>query len=358
MNLRELGWNDFFEAEWNSQERVGEVAARVRSQHREMWDVAGEFCEGRAEASGKLRLKAEHEQLWPVVGDWVAASGDASNGLMIRDVLPRRTQISRKMAGRRVAPQVLAANVDTIFVLMGLDGDFNARRVERYVAQGWETGARMAVLLTKTDLCESAQRRVEEVQGIAPGTEVFSISALTGAGLTSIEPYLREAQTVVLLGSSGVGKSTLVNRLLSSQQQATAAVRDGDSRGRHTTTARELFFLASGAMIIDTPGLRELQLWDAGEGVAGAFGDIEALAQRCLFRDCRHSGEPGCAVKVAIEKGELEAARLENHQKLLREQDFLERKMDKGAAAAVKERWKTMHRAAREEYRRREREGK
>jgi ribosome biogenesis GTPase / thiamine phosphate phosphatase len=358
VKLHELGWNAFFVAEWNNAVRQGERPARVIEQHRELWEVAGEFGECRAEAAGKLRLAADEGADWPAVGDWVSVSGEPEHGMLIREVLPRRTQIARKVAGRRVAAQVLAANVDSLFLVMGMDGDYNPRRLERYLAQAWESGARVAVLLNKADICEDAEARRMEICRIATGADVLCISAATGAGISQLDSYLESGQTIVLLGSSGVGKSTLVNRLLERDEQATSPVRAGDSRGRHTTTARQLFFLPGGAMVIDTPGLRELQLWDSEAGLDQAFGDVEVLAKHCRFRDCKHSGEPGCAVAAAIREGELEQERLENHQKLLREHAFLERKIDKGAQQKARNHIKVINRAVRELYRRRERDGK
>lgn len=358
MRIKELGWNAFLEAEWNSRERERTCPARVIGQHRQLWEIAGEFGETRAEASGKLRLSAEEGGDWPVVGDWAAVSGDAAIGMVIREVLPRRTQIARKAAGRRIEAQVLAANVDTVFVVMGLDGDWNTRRLERYLAQLWESGARMVVLLNKADLCRDPDQRAEQMRGIAWGVDVVCISAMRGDGIARLGGWLRCGETVVLLGSSGVGKSTLLNLLLKREEQNTAAVRSSDSRGRHTTTVRELFFLPTGAMVIDTPGLRELQLWDAQEGLEQAFADVQRLAHRCRFRSCTHAGEPGCAVAAAIREGELDEGRFANQRKLLREQAFLERKVDWEAQQRMKSRVKTIHRAARELYRRRDREGK
>jgi ribosome biogenesis GTPase len=354
VRLEELGWNEYLEAEWNSIQRPGERAARVTAQHRDLWEIAGQFGECRAEASGKLRLAAGEGGDWPAVGDWVSVSGEVEQGTTVCAVLPRHSQIIRKLAGRRVAPQVLAANVDTIFLLVGLDGDYNPRRIERYLTQLWDSNSRIVLLLNKSDRCDEAEVRTEAIRRSAPGVDAFCISALTGEGLNSLESYLRSGLTVVLLGSSGVGKSTLLNHLLHAEKQATTPVRESDSRGRHTTTARQLFFLSGGAMVIDTPGLREIQLWDTGDGLPKAFGDVEDLARHCRFRDCRHSGEPGCAVIAAVEDGELEPERLENRRKLLREQAFLERKLDKGADAENRTRMKVLHRAVRQMYRQRE----
>jgi ribosome biogenesis GTPase / thiamine phosphate phosphatase len=358
VKLHELGWNAFFVAEWNSAARQEEKPARVIAQHRELWEVAGEFGDCRAEAAGKLRLAADDGADWPAVGDWVSVGGEPARGMTIREVLPRRTQIARKVAGRRVAVQVLAANVDTLFLMMGMDGDYNPRRLERYLAQAWESGARAVVVLNKADVCEDAEGRRMEICRIATGADVLCISAATSAGITQLDRYLETGQTVVLLGSSGVGKSTLVNQLLERDEQATLPVRASDSRGRHTTTARQLFFLPGGAMVIDTPGLRELQLWDSEAGLDQAFADVEVLAKHCRFRDCKHSGEPGCAVAAAIREGELDQERLENHRKLLREHAFLERKIDKGAQQKARNHIKVINRAVRELYRRRERDGK
>jgi ribosome biogenesis GTPase / thiamine phosphate phosphatase len=350
VTLEKLGWNAFFEAEWNILPRDDQQRARITAQHREQWQVASSFGESRAEPSGTLRQAAEDGGDWPAVGDWVAVTGDPATGLLVREVLPRRTQIARKVAGRQIAPQILAANVDTIFVLIGLDDDYNPRRVERYLSQLWDTGARIVLLLNKADLCGNLDGRLQEMQRNAPGVDVLSISASTGQGVAGLDSYSKAGQTIVLLGSSGVGKSTLVNRLLHTEQQTTGPVRASDSRGRHTTTARQLFFLGNGAMIIDTPGLRELQLWDSSEGLAGAFSDIETLAQQCRFHNCHHNGEPGCAVAAAIEAGELNSRRFANHVKLLREEQFLERKLDRSAQQKEKQRIKTVSRAVRQLY--------
>ena len=354
MELELLGWNAVLEAAWNSSERKGLRRGRVVTQHREAWEIAGEFGECGAEASGKLRLAREPGRPWPTVGDWVAARGEVDTRMVIDDVLPRRTQIVRKVPGKRNEMQVLAANVDTIFLMMGLDGDFNLRRLERFLVQVWESGARPVLLLNKADVCEEAEKIAEGLRRDLVGVNVCCISAKTGAGLDGLDAYLVAGETVVLLGSSGVGKSTLVNRLLRSEGQRTKMVRESDSRGRHTTTGRELFSLVSGAMVIDTPGLRELQLWEVEQGLERVFGEVEGLAESCRFRNCRHAGEPGCAVRRALEAGGLEADRLESYHKLQREQEFQRRKSDKKAQQEWKNNIKKVNRAVRKLYRERE----
>jgi ribosome biogenesis GTPase / thiamine phosphate phosphatase len=367
MSLKELGWNGYFEAWWQEYRDSGWVPGRVVSQQRGLWRVAGDFAERWAGPSGRLREEADIGGLWPAVGDWVAAelpgvslveAGQACRATtkkqderaIVHRVLPRRSQFARKVAGRRVEGQVIAANVDVAFVLAGLGGDFNLRRIERYLAQCWETGAKPVMVLNKADQCADAASRVAEAERIAMGVAVVAVSALTGQGVEELNRFLIAGESVVLLGSSGVGKSTLLNRLLGRRAQEVQAVRQIDGRGRHTTTSRELFALANGALMIDTPGLRELHLWDAAEGVAHTFEDIEELSKACRFRDCTHSGEPGCAVQTAIAAGKLEAARLENRRKLQREQEFLRRKIDPEARHADKQRNKALHRSVRQMY--------
>ena len=248
---------------------------------------------------------------------------------------------------------MLAANIDGAFLVMALDNDYTPRRLERYLAQVWDCGARPVIVLNKRDLCADVDLRVEEIERAAMGAAVSAVSAATGQGLREVESHLKSGETAVLLGSSGAGKSSIVNRLLLSESQRVQEVRERDSRGRHTTTAKQLFFLSSGAIIIDTPGLRELQLWDAQQGLEQTFGEIEERAVVCKFRDCTHRGEPGCAVEVAIQEGRIERERLESRRKLHRELDFLRRRMDAGARQKEKQRIKTIHRAARDFYRQR-----
>jgi ribosome biogenesis GTPase len=334
----------------------------VISQQRKFWRVAGDFGECWAEASGKLRLAAEEGADWPAVGDWVAVELHGADATaVIQEVLPRRSKFVRKSPGKKMEEQVIAANVDTALLVSALDGDFNPGRVERYLAQCWESGARPVIVLNKADACEDARGKAAEMERVATGVAVCVavcvVSARTGQGFGELEEFLRPGQTLVLLGSSGVGKSTIANRLLGEAVQEVRPVRESDSRGRHTTTTRELFALPGGALLVDTPGLREMQLWDAEDGVAQVFVDVDALAGQCRFDDCRHEAEPGCAVLAALEAGTLEAPRLENRRKLLREQEFLRRKMDPEARQEQKEQWKQIHRAARQKYQQRAKDG-
>jgi len=352
------GWNSYFEAFWRGVDWKNAAPARVIAQQRKFWRVAGDFGECWAEASGKLRLAADEGADWPAVGDWVAAEvhGVDTPG-MIQEVLPRRSKFVRKMAGKKLDEQVIAANVDTALLVSSLDGDFSPRRVERYLAQCWESGARSVIVLNKADTCEAVREKAAEMERVAIGTAVCVVSATTGQGFGELEEFLKPGQTLVLLGSSGVGKSTIANRLLGEAVQEVQPVRESDSKGRHTTTARELFILPGGALLVDTPGLREMQLWDAEDGVAQTFADIDLLAARCKFVDCSHQEEPGCAVRAAVSSGELDAARLENRRKLLREQEFLRRKVNPEAQQENKELWKKLHRAQRQKYEQREKDG-
>lgn len=359
MSILQWGWNSYFEAVWNDRQSGSSVPARVITAKRGMWRVTGDFGECPAEAAGKLRLAADEGGGWPAVGDWVTVElRDNGSAALILEVLPRRSQFVRKVAGRKVAEQVIAANVDTALLVSALDGDFNPRRVERYLAQCWESRAKPTIVLNKADVCEKPGELAQKMEAIAIGTPVIMISAKTGQGFDQLETYLKPGQTLVLLGSSGVGKSTILNRLMGPAIQEVQPVRESDSRGKHTTTTRELFVLPGGALLMDTPGLRELQLWDAGEGISQTFSDIESLAARCKFGNCRHEAEPGCAVALAIQNGELPKERLENYRKLLREQRFLLRKIDAGAQHEAKRQIKSVNRAVRRLYRERESNGK
>ncbi len=289
--------------------------------------------EVRASLAGKLQYEASGRGELPSVGDWVCASVRAEEGrATIHRLLERRTKISRKGAGSVTDEQVLAANIDTVFLVNSLNQDLNPRRIERYLALALESGARPVLLLTKADLCEEPAKAVAEIERVAPFVPVHVVSGLEGSGLGALAAYLGPGQTSVLLGSSGVGKSTLVNRILGEERQEVREIRSQDDRGRHTTTSRQLVFLPEGGMLIDTPGMRELQLWDADEALGQTFRDVEEAATRCRFTDCgHHAGTPGCGVQAAIESGALPPERVASWSKLGRELTFLDRRKDKKA---------------------------
>lgn len=324
-------------------EQTGFVVARVLSEHRDRYQVYTATGEAQAQLSGHFRHQAVDALQLPAVGDWVVVEehGPAAP-VTIQQVLPRTSQFVRQAAGAVTQGQVVAANVDTVWLMSGLDGDFNLRRIERYLVTAWDSGARPVIVLNKADLCADLVAAIAQVAAIAIGVPIHPISAATGQGLEQLDAYLTPGQTVALIGSSGVGKSTLTNYLLGQAQQATQAVRGDDSRGRHTTSHRELWPLPSGALLIDTPGMRELHLWQAGTGLQETFSDIEALAAHCKFRDCQHDREPGCAVQAAIAQGELSRQRLQSYQKLQREQQRLAPRQAGQPPQNSKRRWKSI----------------
>jgi ribosome biogenesis GTPase / thiamine phosphate phosphatase len=292
-----------------------------------------ERCEVRASLAGKLQYEASGRGELPAAGDWVCASVRAEEGrATIHRVLERRTKISRKGAGSVTDEQVLAANIDTVFLVNSLGQHLNPRRIERYLALAMESGARPVLLLTKADLCEEPAEAAAGIERVAPAVSVHVVSALEGRGLGELAAYFEPGQTCVLLGPSGAGKSTLVNRLLGEERQEVREIRSYDNRGRHTTTSRQLVFLPDGGMLIDTPGMRELQLWGADEALGQTFGDVEEAAKRCRFTDCgHHPGTPGCGIQAAIDSGALPAERVASWSKLGRERTFLDRRKDQKA---------------------------
>lgn len=320
LELESLGWNAHFESVYESFAAPGTEPARVSRRDRNAYVVLTHGGARRAALSRRLRVVAATAEA-PTVGDWVTVDEAG----VIHDVLPRATLFARKSAGEASAAQVVAANVDVAFVVVGLDGDFNARRIERYLALAHASGARAVVVLNKADACDDVESMVRDAEGAAGGAPVVAVSALDGRGTDALAALVGPGTTAAFLGSSGVGKSTLVNRLLGEERMATGAVREHDSRGRHTTTRRELVPLPGGGVLLDTPGMRELGLVD-GDGIRDVFAEIEALALRCRFRDCAHGAEPGCAVQDAIDAGELSPERYRSYGKLKREALIAERR--------------------------------
>ncbi len=331
MNLIELGWNDYFAALFEPFGREGLSPARVVIQHRDRCLAAGESVDALAEVSGRFRHLAKGLADYPTVGDWVALEPFGRRRAIIHAVLERRSAFIRKTAGELTEAQVVAANVDTVFLVTGLDGDYSRRRIERYLTAAWDSGASPIIVLNKSDLREDLAAVVADVDTVALGTPVVALSARDGSNLDALRMFLEPGKTAALLGSSGAGKSTLINRLLGEERLRTAAVREDDSRGRHTTSHREIVVLPGGALLIDTPGMRELQLWTDETSLGHSFEDVERLAAGCRFVDCTHADEPGCAVREAVAEGRLDAGRLESYLKQRRELRQLALKQDKRA---------------------------
>jgi ribosome biogenesis GTPase len=353
--IDQYGWSDSLGHDFAPFAARGFTPGRVIVQRRGQYDVMSEGGALTAEISGRLAHDAV-EGGFPVVGDWVAMSAPPGEGsATIHAVLPRRTSFLRKAAGVGQVAQVVAANVDVALLVAALNADFNPRRLERYLATAWQSGAAPVVVLTKADLCEDVEGAVADMETVAIGVPVLAVSAATGFGMERLRAHVRPGLTAALVGSSGAGKSTLVNALAGQERMAVGEIRLDDARGRHTTTHRELVLLPDGALILDTPGMRELALMDADEGVSATFEDVEALAGRCKFSDCGHSNEPGCAIRAALETGDLDPDRWRNYQKLGRELAHLDRKEDRAARAAERQKWAAISKAQRAGRKQRER---
>ena len=342
--LEALGWDAVLASAFEQLAEDNLIPARVAAQHRGEYVLFAEEGELRAKAAGRMFYDREVGGQLPAVGDWVGVTPSRT----IASILPRRSAFIRKHAGKDSTAQVLATNVDRAFLLAGLDDDFSLRRLERYVTTAWESGASPVVVLTKTDLCPDVDAALLAVESVAIGVPVHPISNLSGEGLESLTRLLGPGRTIVLLGSSGVGKSTLLNRLAGEDVMETRAVA-ADGTGRHTTTHRELVVLPSGGLVIDTPGLRELQFWEGD--LSSAFEDIEALAADCRFRDCAHAREPGCAVLGAVDNGTLELDRLRSWRKLQRELEAIAARTDARLRLARKKRWKEIASVSRQKSR-------
>ncbi len=336
--LAQLGWDSHFSAQLDPGE-TGRVPGRVISAAKRKYAVqVSPSTVLRSEVTGRFAHGAASPSDFPSVGDWVSCEPIDANRGVIHRVFERKTLLVRKAAGSELKEQVLAANVDTAFIVSSLNNDFNLRRIERYLTLIWMGGATPVVVLTKADLVQDPAPMMADVRGLGDGLRVHAVSCRTGAGLEGLKEHLAPGSTSVLLGSSGVGKSTLVNRLFGQDVAKTGEIRDDDDRGRHTTTGRRLLRSADGALVIDTPGMRELQIWDDGQGLEAVFSDIEGMALLCKFTDCRHADEPGCRIRAALESGELAPSRLDSYRKLRRETSAQRREAAK--APIDKRKWK------------------
>ena len=343
MNLNDLGWIPFFEAYFAPHREQGFIPARVAIQYRDKYVMYGEGGEYQGQVTGKFEYNAKGPEDFPAVGDWVAISPPVGGGTaVIQAVLERRTKFSRKVAGVKTNEQVVAANADVVFLVSGLDDEINLRRIERYLTVAYDSGARPVVVLNKLDLCSDIAPILAEVEAIAPGVDVLAVSARTQEGIDRIAACLDKGITGALLGSSGVGKTSIANDLIGEERYMTQDVRENDSHGRHTTTHRELVILPTGGLLIDTPGMREIQMWGDAQSLQASFEDIAALAAGCKFRGCRHDAEPGCNVKSALEDGRLAPDRYDSYKKLEREIAYLARRQDQNLQRQENEKWKKL----------------
>ena len=344
--LRPWGWDDARQAAY--EESGSELPpARVVAQHRGEYVLQAPWGRAIGVAPGRMQHRAERAREMPAVGDWVLAEPASDGPATIREILPRRSEFVRRKAGTEDGEQVVAANVNTAFLMTSLDSNLNPRRLERYLVAAWDSGATPVVVLTKSDLEGDLDAIIEQIEGVAAGAEVIAVSSVDGAGLDRLRRYLQPGETVALLGSSGVGKSTLVNTLAGEDLLPTQEVREIDNKGRHTTTHREIFLMHDGALVLDTPGMRELGLVEADDGLEETFDDVAALVERCRFGDCRHDSEPCCAVRDALRQGVLSPERWESYAKLQKEAAYEVRRRDVGAAQAEKKKWKQIHKELR-----------
>jgi ribosome biogenesis GTPase len=349
--LESLGWSSFFESQLHPETEPDWIPARVAEEQRGQYTLLAAGKEWHGELAGRLRHQANTAgAILPCVGDWVLATLPGprpEDGVArVERVLDRRSKFSRKEAGTRSEEQIIAANIDTVFLVQSLNGDLNPRRLERYLTLLWESGAEPVVVLSKADLCPDREEVVTEIEAVAQGATVHAVSAVEANGLAPLARYLGPGRTAALVGSSGVGKSTILNTLLGEERMAVRGIR-ADDRGRHTTTSRHLVPLPQGGMLIDTPGMRTVILWEGEEGLERAFGDVEALAAGCRFSDCMHETEPGCAVQAALSDGTLDPARLRSYLKLGREAKRMAMKTDIRLREAERRKWKRIHAAIR-----------
>lgn len=346
--LDDWGWDERWAEAFGDDAGKGLFPARLIEEQRGLFQIMSAKGVSSARTTGNMRHKAEGRADLPAVGDWIAAEYPPHEKVaLIRRILPRRTKLSRKAAGDVMMEQVIAANLDTVLVMTALNNEFSARRLERFLTVSRESGAEPVLVLNKADACPDSGPMLAEAKAVAGTAKVIAISAKTGVGLEALSAWIKPGRTVGLVGSSGVGKSTLVNRLAGNEQIKTAETRAKDERGRHTTTHRQLFVLPGGGILLDTPGMREMQFWEADQGLAKTFDEIESLAPNCRFKDCAHGAEPGCAVKAAVTAGTVLQERIDAWRKLKREASAEARRKDPAPQPSEKAQWKTASKAQR-----------
>ena len=329
MNIEQYGYNDKIAALCEEYRNAGLFPARVCVVHKGLYILASELGELTGEVSGKFSYNARFEGDYPAVGDWVIIKVMLEEKkAIIQSVLPRKTKFSRKVSGSKTSEQIIAANIDYVFIVSSLNDNFNLERIERYLVMAWESGASPVVILSKADLCGEVSAKVREAEKVAVGIPIHAVSIVSGDGLDELKQYCRNGITIALLGSSGVGKSTLTNYFMGTEKQAVQDISEKHDKGRHTTTHRELIVLPEGGVMIDSPGMRELQLWENEQGFNDTFEYIGKIARQCQFADCKHITEPGCAVLAASKNGTLDRKRYENYKKLQKENQYLKKKLD------------------------------
>ncbi|TSI06186.1 ribosome small subunit-dependent GTPase A [Lysinibacillus sp. BW-2-10] len=355
MNLQTLGFTSHFEEQFtqfkNNKKYANCMPARVVIEHKHSYRVLSTQGEWLATVAGHFAYESYSRTDYPAVGDWVLVEKMAGEDrAVIHQLFTRKSSFSRKIAGTEIEEQIVASNVDIVLLVMSLNEDFNLRRLERYIIAAWDSGAKPVIVLTKADMCLDIEYYLREIEAIAMGVDIIVTSALTGEGIEQVRSLFTSGVTGALLGSSGVGKSTLTNALYGQDKMNVASIRDDDAKGRHTTTHRELVILPNGGCLIDTPGMRELQLWNQSDSLASGFQDIESLSAHCRYRDCTHTSEPHCAVLHAIDNGTLELSRLQSYFKLQKELAFMERKTNTQARLAEQRKWKQISKGLKKKY--------